>query len=271
MRRWMSLSLMAVVVTSTAFAQDARLRRVDSGVLMTPWEAVGRLDIDGEGFCTAALIAPDLVLTAAHCLYDRETGKRFDASKVKFLAGWRDGRASAHRDVHRAIVHPGFDYSSDLTSGRVSRDLALLQLDRPIRNSQIVPFTTADEPVQGERIGVVSYAKDRSEAPSLQEVCTVLAEKDGMLVTSCSVDFGSSGAPIFSFVDGDAQIVSVISAKAEMDGENVSLGTSLSVPLKLLRATLSAEREVFQTVGIGSDELQRGGARNATGAKFVRP
>ena len=61
MRRWMSLSIMALVVASAAFAQDARLRRLNTGDDGRAWQAVGRLDIGGTGFCTGALIAPNLV------------------------------------------------------------------------------------------------------------------------------------------------------------------------------------------------------------------
>ena len=35
------------------------------------WMAVGRLSYqNGQGFCTATLVAPDLILTASHCVYD---------------------------------------------------------------------------------------------------------------------------------------------------------------------------------------------------------
>ncbi|NOX74649.1 MAG: trypsin-like serine protease, partial [Alphaproteobacteria bacterium] len=59
------------------------------------WEAVGRVNLVGTGFCTGALIAPNLVLTAAHCMYDKRTGERVKTENVEFLAGWRDGRAAA--------------------------------------------------------------------------------------------------------------------------------------------------------------------------------
>jgi len=270
-RRWMTLSLMALVLTSTAFAQDAKLKRLDSGVDAAAWEAVGRLDIGGKGFCTGALIAPRLVLTAAHCLFDSQTKERINHSEVQFLAGWRNGRAGAYRDVRRAVVHPDYIYDGQVSSNRVRNDLALLELQRPIQNTTIKPFGTAARPRPGDSVGVVSYARDRSEAPSLQEVCTVLAQQEGVLVTSCSVDFGSSGAPIFTFLDGEAHIVSVVSAKAEVEGERVSLGTALGTPLALLQAELVAGKGVFQDSGPSNKRVKVDAGQRQSGAKFVKP
>lgn len=271
MRRWISLSLLALVLGSRAVAQDAQLKRLDTGVDAGAWEAVGRLDLGGNGFCTGALIAPRLVLTAAHCLYDRTTRARIDHSNVEFLAGWRNGRAGAYRMVRRAVVHPDYVYDGEVSSTRVRNDLALLELERPIQNTTIKPFGTAARPRPGDSVGVVSYARDRSEAPSLQEVCKVLARQEGVLVTSCSVDFGSSGAPIFTFLDGEAHIVSVVSAKAEVEGERVSLGTALGTPLAVLRAELVAGKGVFQAKGPASKRIQVGKDQRQSGAKFVKP
>jgi V8-like Glu-specific endopeptidase len=173
--------------------------------------------------------------------------------------------------VRRAVVHPDYVYDGEVSSTRVRNDLALLELQRPIQNTTIKPFGTAARPRPGDSVGVVSYARDRSEAPSLQEVCKVLARQEGVLVTSCSVDFGSSGAPIFTFVDGAAHIVSVVSAKAEVDGERVSLGTALGTPLAVLRAELVAGKGVFQDGGPVRKRVQVGQGSRQNGAKFVKP
>lgn len=267
----MTLSLVTLVIATTTFAQDAKLRRLDTGIDASAWEAVGRLDIGGEGFCTGALIAPDQVLTAAHCLFDKATGDAVDPTKIEFLAGWRNGRASAYRGVKRAAVHPDFGGRSDELTGDVSNDLAILELDHPIRNGRIKHFETGVRPEVGSSVGVVSYSKQRSEAPSLQEVCEVLNQREGVLVTSCTVDFGSSGAPIFVFDDGQAQIVSVVSAKAELAGENVSLGTSLDAPLAFLKAELASGRGGPGSAGTSVRRLSVTDEQPDTGAKFIQP
>ena len=248
-------------------AEESRLISLETSDSGQDWQAVGRLNLGARGFCTGALIAPDLVLTAAHCLYDKDTGARIDDRDIEFLAGWRNGRAEAYRGVRISVAHPDYIYSGAESLDRVAYDLALIALDQPIRLPQITPFATDVRPARGDAVGVVSYAQDRAEAPSLQETCHVLDRAPEIVVFSCDVDFGSSGAPIFALRDGQMKIVSVVSAKADVEGKRVALGSVLTNTLEVLQGELAKSNGS----ALGSAKVRVLSGGQASGAKFVTP
>lgn len=272
MKRGLIFLVMLMILATEGRAQtDTGLRALMTGDDSRGWQAVGRLNIGARSFCTGALIAPDLVLTAAHCMYDMDTGVRIDDAEVQFLADWRGGRAAAYRGVKRSLVHPDFTLSDRDFAERVANDVAILELDQPIRNGSIRPFAVDTRPAEGTEVGVVSYAFDRAESPALQELCYVLARQRAALVLSCDVDFGSSGAPVFVIEGGVPRIVSLVSAKAKMGNRPVALGTSLEAPLRDLMAMRAAGDGVFGRPAPVVRRLSATEAGTTTGAKFLRP
>jgi V8-like Glu-specific endopeptidase len=259
------IALGALLATSAS--AEGGLRPLVTADDSRGFEAIGRIDLGAQSFCTGTLVAEDLVLTAAHCLFDPETFGRRALSGMQFLASWRDGRALAYRGVRRAFVHPEYVFEGNGEgAARVVNDIALLELDRPIRGNGIRPVQTGAKPRKGEEVSVVSYAVNREERPSLESFCDVLARPANMLVISCTVDFGASGAPILSFVEGQPQIVSVVSAKAEAMGRPVSLGADIEGQIEALMDMARGDHVEPRRL-----PLIRAAGSAGESAKFLRP
>lgn len=203
-----------------------------TGVRSLPgWEAVGRLNISGTNMCTGSLVAPNLVLTAAHCLFDPVSGRAIDPTTIKFEAGLMGRRAKAARGVAKAVLHPGYEHRRRGNS-QTGSDIAILRLSRPINSSEIRPLVMSLGLDRGDSVGVLSYDYSHATRPSLERSCQVLAKQRSTLVMSCLVDFGASGAPVLQVTPGRfPKLVSVISAKAAMGNRRVSIGTALDTSL----------------------------------------
>ncbi|MDW4549949.1 trypsin-like peptidase domain-containing protein [Defluviimonas sp. D31] len=272
--RIIGLAALAVAALAGAAAAEAPpLKRLTLRQDVLGFEAVGRVEIGAQGYCTGALIAPDLVLTAAHCLRGGSSDEAPDIAGMRFRAGLRDGVAVAESGVARAVGHPRYDPANPKDLDSVRHDVALLELAEPIPAATAAPFAIARLGNQVRQIDVVSFAKGRDAALSWQDGCRVVGRDVGLIAFDCDVHFGSSGAPVFDRSAGRPRIVAIIAAGTREEGKVVSVGMELEKPVAELRRALRTGQGVLVAGGSRRIEPRRilPGTKADTGARFVRP
>lgn len=208
------LSLVAGCVSREGEDADGANQAIVGGKHEEGTLGAGYLVRDGKPSCSASLIAPDLVLTAAHCVDGGQD--------VSF--GW--GEVSAGTTMHASLraIHPR--YVEPPTNGGVAWqgfDVALLALDAPVTAAGVTPLDLGPTPSSGKVLaigyGATSYEPGDGGAMEPRGVGTERKSTPGLVVSQNPVElfvrfeagsstcYGDSGSPLL--VDG--KVVGVLS------------------------------------------------------------
>lgn len=169
--------------------------------------SIGRLNTAGyrvSEMCTAALVAPDLALTAAHCVTRPEDGYLKRISDMVFVAGWDGESHSGAAHVKAVRVHP-LAFVDDRFDLR--HDIALVELATPVDQPALRIGSVA---LPGP-LTLMGYRHSRPHRLTVTPLCYGTAI-DSLWRIDCRVEQGQSGGPVMAG-EGDARrIVAVIVA-----------------------------------------------------------
>jgi protease YdgD len=215
-------SVLLLALTGCAEAQ-APVRLQAPGPQQAPWTAaIGELDVGNDlgnssQHCSAVLVAPDTIVTAAHCLFLGSSQAPASPYDLIFtpnkgaLPALPPSRGVAFKGVG-GIIHGG-----KLRDQDVGKDWAIVTISPPV--AAVQPLPVAELPVSGmlqlvasgDRLVTAGYGNGSYDELRVHPPCRIIPSSDlainsgdSVIVTSCEFRTGDAGGPIL-LIDGAGQ------------------------------------------------------------------